>query len=62
MSYLSSSELILTFGLGAHARADSIEIRRPSGQVDHLKNVAADQIITVKEKEDSIAAKPLAKR
>jgi hypothetical protein len=61
-SYLSSSELILTFGLRAHTQADSIEIRWPSGQVDHLKNVAADQIITVKEKEGSIAAKPLAKR
>ncbi|MGA6956247.1 MAG: CRTAC1 family protein [Candidatus Acidiferrales bacterium] len=61
-SYLSSSELILTFGLGAHTKADAIEIHWPSGQVDQLKNVAADQIITVKEKEGSIAAKPLAKR
>jgi hypothetical protein len=61
-SYLSSSELILTFGLGAHGQADAIEIRWPSGQVDQLKSVAADQIITVKEKEGSIAAKPLAKR
>jgi enediyne biosynthesis protein E4 len=61
-SYLSSSELILTFGLGAHTQADAIEIRWASGQVDQLKNVAADQIITVKEKEGSIAAKPLAKR
>ena len=61
-SYLSSSELILTFGLGSHAQADAIEIRWPSGQVDNLKNVAADQIITVKEKEGSVAAKPLAKR
>ena len=61
-SYLSSSELILTFGLGAHTQADAIEIRWPSSQVDQLKNVGADQIITVKEKEGSIAAKPLAKR
>jgi hypothetical protein len=61
-SYLSSSELILTFGLGAHTQADAIEIHWPSGQVDQLKNVAADQLITVKEKEGSIAAKPLAKR
>jgi enediyne biosynthesis protein E4 len=61
-SYLSSSELILTFGLGAHTQADTIEIRWPSGQVDELKNIVADQIITVKEKEGGIAAKPLAKR
>jgi hypothetical protein len=61
-SYLSSSELVLTFGLASHSQADAIEIRWPSGQVDQLKNIAADQIITVKEKEGVASAKPLAKR
>jgi hypothetical protein len=61
-SYLSSSELVLTFGLASHTQADAIEIRWPSGQVDNLKNIAADQIITVKEKEGIAAPKPLAKR
>ena len=61
-SYLSSSELILTFGLGSHTRADTIEIRWPSGQSDQLKNVAADQLVTVQEGHDAIATKPLAKR
>ena len=61
-SYLSSSELILTFGLASHTQAEAIEIRWPSGQVDNFKNIAADQIITVKEKEGIAAAKPLAKR
>jgi len=61
-SYLSSSELILTFGLGSHTQADSIEIRWPSGQSDHLTNVAADQVVTIKEKQGAIAAMPLAKR
>jgi enediyne biosynthesis protein E4 len=61
-SYLSSSELVLTFGLGSHTQADAIEIRWPSGEVDQLKNVASDQIITVKEKEGIAAAKALAKR
>ena len=61
-SYLSSSELVLTFGLGAQTQADSVEIRWPSGQVDKLTNVAADQIITVKEGTGIISAKPLAKR
>ncbi len=60
-SYLSSSELILTFGLGAHTRADAIELRWPSGQTDSLKNVAADQIITVKEKEGIVARKAAGK-
>lgn len=61
-SYLSSSELVLTFGLAQHTKADAIDIRWPSGQVDHLKDVAADQIITVKEGHGIEAAKALAKR
>jgi hypothetical protein len=61
-SYLSSSELILTFGLASHSQADAIEVRWPSGQVDHLTNVAAGQIITVKEGQGLTAAKQLAKR
>jgi len=61
-SYLSSSELIFTFGLGSHAQAEAIEIRWPSGQSDRVKNVAADQIVTVKENQGVIAAKPLVKR
>jgi hypothetical protein len=48
-SYLSASELVLTFGLAKHGQADSIEIRWPSGQVDKLTNVAAGQTITVTE-------------
>jgi hypothetical protein len=61
-SYLSSSELVLTFGLASHTRADRIEIRWPSGQVDHLANVRSDQIISVKEGQGIIAAKALVKR
>jgi len=53
---------VLTFGLGVHTQAEAIEIRWPSGQVDQLKNVGADQIVTIKEKEGIAAAKPLAKR
>lgn len=48
-SYLSASELVLTFGLAMHEQADSIEIRWPSGQVDKLADVAAGQTITVTE-------------
>lgn len=61
-SYLSANELILTFGLAAHKEADSIEVRWPSGQVERLSKVAADQIITVKESEGVVAAKALARR
>ncbi len=48
-SYLSASELVLTFGLARHEKADAIEIRWPSGQVEKLENVAAGQTITVTE-------------
>ena len=48
-SYLSSNELVLTFGLGADSKADAVEIAWPSGQVDKLSNVEAGQTITVEE-------------
>jgi enediyne biosynthesis protein E4 len=54
-SYLSQSELVLTFGLGAQTKADSIEIQWPSGQVDRLSNVNAGQTITVEEGKGAIA-------
>lgn len=55
-SYLSASELLLTFGLGSAAHADAIEIRWPSGQVDKLEKVAAGQTITVQEGKGQISA------
>jgi ASPIC and UnbV len=41
--------LVLTFGLARHEKADAIEIRWPSGQVDQLSDVAVGQTITVTE-------------
>ncbi len=55
-SYLSQSELVLTFGLGSHAVADSIEVRWPSGAVDRLTNVKADQVIVVEEGKKIVSA------
>jgi enediyne biosynthesis protein E4 len=60
-SYLSQSELMLTFGLGSHTKADSIEIQWPSGQSDKLANVNAEQMITVEEGKGIVSAKPLEK-
>jgi len=61
-SYLSSSELVLTFGLGAHEQADAIEVRWPSGRGDRLTNVRADQFITIKEGSGQSAARPLRRK
>jgi hypothetical protein len=60
-SYLSSSELILTFGLGQRDKADAIEIRWPSGQVDRLSNVAAGQTVTATEGKGQTSSRPYAK-
>jgi len=38
------------FGLGKNQRVKIIEIRWPSGQVDTLNNIAANQVIIVEEK------------
>ena len=49
VGYASSSDIPLHFGLGAAASA-KIEIRWPSGTVQTLTDVKADQAITVTEK------------
>ena len=60
-SYLSQSELVLTFGLGAQTKADTIEIQWPSGQVDKLLNVNAGQTVTVEEGKGVVASRPYSK-
>ena len=48
-SYLSQNDLRLHFGLGSATRIDSVEVRWPSGAVDRLTNLAADQFYSVLE-------------
>ena len=48
-SYLAANELVLTFGVGKLDKADAVEIRWPSGQVDKLSNVNAGQTVVVTE-------------
>jgi enediyne biosynthesis protein E4 len=60
-SYLSQSELVLTFGLGSRTQADALEIQWPSGQVDKLANVPGDQTITVQEAKGIVASRRYAK-
>jgi enediyne biosynthesis protein E4 len=54
-SYLSASELVLTFGLGSHAQEDAVEIDWPSGQMDRLSNVSGGQTVTVREGKGIVA-------
>jgi hypothetical protein len=57
-SYLSQSELVLTFGLGLQTKADNIEIQWPSGQLDKLTNVNAGQTVTIQEGKGIVSARP----
>ena len=48
-SYLSQSELPLTFGLNGQSVVDTIRVSWPSGQVDSIEAINANQFITVRE-------------
>jgi hypothetical protein len=48
-SYLSQSELPLTFGLGESTAVEKIEVIWPSGIVDEVANVAVDTTLLVQE-------------
>ena len=56
-SYLSSNDKRAHFGLGPEAVAKSVEIRWPSGILQRLENVAADQVLKVEEPARAVAAR-----
>ncbi len=56
-SYLSSNDKRAHFGLGPDATATTIEIRWPSGVVQTLTDVKADQVLKVDEPADARATK-----
>ena len=47
--YISQSDFRLHFGLGKATKADAIEIRWPSGLVQRLENVSANQVVRIRE-------------
>jgi hypothetical protein len=49
MSYCSAQDPRIYFGLGAHTKVDTLEIGWPSGTHDVMKDLRADQIVTVEE-------------
>jgi len=60
-SYLSQSELPVTFGLGKpeDGKISNLEIVWPSGQRDSIANIKPNQFITIKESKGIITAKPI---
>jgi enediyne biosynthesis protein E4 len=61
-SYLAQSELVLTFGLAQHSKADKIEIDWPSGERDQLTNIATGQTITVQEGKGVVTSRAYRKK
>ena len=61
-SYLSQSELPVTFGLGKpeEGKTANLEIIWPSGQKDSIPNIKPNQFITIKEGKGILSAKPIA--
>ena len=57
-SYYSQNDLRVHFGLGTARKINSLEIRWPSGQVDVLNDVPANQFIIVKEGAGLITPSP----
>jgi len=48
-SYLAQNDIRVHFGLGTAPKADRLEIRWPSGAVDTIESIEANQILTVSE-------------
>jgi hypothetical protein len=48
-SYLSQSDLRVHVGLGAAMIAERIDLHWPSGRIDTIRNVQANQIVTIDE-------------
>ena len=60
-SYLSQSELPLTFGLGALTRVTGIEVTWPNGKTERIAGLDADQAVTIQEGRGVVRATPFAR-
>jgi len=58
-SYLSQSELVVTFGLGGAARVDSLQVTWPSGLVDSFTDIFVNQEIKIVEGTKMFIQEPL---
>ncbi|HEU5184287.1 MAG TPA: VCBS repeat-containing protein [Gemmatimonadaceae bacterium] len=59
--FQSSVDYTLVFGLGTHAAADSVRVDWPDGRVGLVSNVAADELVIVRQT-DALAVPPSAAR
>jgi hypothetical protein len=49
MSYCSAQDPRIFFGLGKRDKVDLLEVRWPSGIVDHFQNLPVDDFVIVEE-------------
>ena len=49
-SYLGQNDLRVHFGLGEATRVERMDVRWPDGQVETIRDVPTDQIVTVTER------------
>jgi hypothetical protein len=61
-SYLSQSELPLTFGLGPAALVDELRVEWPSGKVDAVGQTAPNQLVTIREGAGVVERAPIQRR
>jgi hypothetical protein len=61
-SYLGQNELRQHVGLGTSDTADRIEVRWPSGRVDLVQALPANQIVTIREGDGVVSRQPFARR
>ena len=61
-SYLSQSELTLTFGLGPAASIARVDIEWPGGRVERLNDATAGQTLVVEEGRGVVRSVPFASR
>jgi hypothetical protein len=56
-SFLSSNDPRLHFGLGAASTAD-VEVYWPTGKMESLPHLAADQFVTIREGQGIVKGRP----
>ena len=59
-SYLSQSELTVTFGLGASQQPKELLVKWPSGTVDKVTAPQPGRVLVIKEGQGSVSAKTTA--
>jgi hypothetical protein len=60
-SYLSQNDLRAHFGLGTAPRADRVEVVWPSGRMESVANISANQIVTIAEGKGIVSRQPFSR-